>query len=523
MERNADRKEISERYGLLGSCGASVLFHCAALVVLGYSATIYPVIASPSSKEVLWFYPSLLLGSTMVSNEVADNDTSLQQERGAPAVAPGRAGQVVAVAAQAAIPVQHADELPGTTSVRTVVEEVPDGLSLATARTVPTPGSSAKHEQPVPEPRRKTVESVPPVLPQRQVLKELERSPAPVARPHPVETPSVAHSVVTLADSRGSQQLSKESVHQGSLLPDRKPEGDGLQQSMRQDGGREAPAPGTPVVKNAAGGEGRTIAFSARGDVVEHRGSVHAASEVRGTERHFSALSGSGPVHEATPPSAGKSSSVSPGKLASSPQVGGGKQGTSAIAAREPVQVARPAASEAPERKSTGTPSQTKGLFSPPLTGDIKFELVARDDLQRGVRVTVSFRDFARSKRGRPLSRTEARRVRAITPKIVMPGENSIHAIIDHAAEGVYYLRVEHERQQISDVAITIRLFEGTSRARNKTVRVRAIAGNETVVRLMMPEGVVWEDASDFSGSLEDSDSITRFNSDTGVEWKEYN
>jgi len=42
------------------------------------------------------------------------------------------------------------------------------------------------------------------------------------------------------------------------------------------------------------------------------------------------------------------------------------------------------------------------------------------------------------------------------------------------------------------------------------------------VVKILMPEGIVWDDDAAFTGSLEDSDSITKFNADTGLTWKEY-
>jgi len=37
-----------------------------------------------------------------------------------------------------------------------------------------------------------------------------------------------------------------------------------------------------------------------------------------------------------------------------------------------------------------------------------------------------------------------------------------------------------------------------------------------------MPEGILWEDEAAFSGSMEDSEGVTKFNSETGLLWKEY-
>jgi hypothetical protein len=275
-------------------------------------------------------------------------------------------------------------------------------------------------------------------------------------------------------------------------------------------------------VKEGEAGPVLPAAFSLEKEMARPQGVTHAATENSGTGYRPPVITAGGTVRDVGTVAGGKTASSLPARGASTVPQGGVKQVTPMVVAREPVQVVKPSAAEALERKAAGAPAQTKGLFSPPLTGDIKFELVARDDLRHGVKVAVGFREFPRSRRGRPLSRAEAMRIRSMSPKIVLPGENAIHAIIDHASEGVYYLRVELDRQQVADVSITIRLFEGSSRARNRTVHVGALAGNRTVVRLMMPEGVVWEDSSAFSGSLEDSDSVTRFNSETGMEWKEY-
>ena len=37
-----------------------------------------------------------------------------------------------------------------------------------------------------------------------------------------------------------------------------------------------------------------------------------------------------------------------------------------------------------------------------------------------------------------------------------------------------------------------------------------------------MPEAILWDDDASFTGSLEDSESTTKFNAQTGLYWKEY-
>ncbi|ABL00297.1 FHA domain containing protein [Pelobacter propionicus DSM 2379] len=529
MERNADSKEISDRYWLIGSSTASILFHCAAFAVLSCSATLYPVVASPSANQVLWFYPSLLFGSRTVSSEVADTNTLSRTRREAPGPVsrpvPGRTEPPAATTRQGAAPVRQADPATVAAAERSVAQETPRELSLAALRVAPHPKASppVKTEKVAHQFQNPLQPPAPAVVAQRQPPKEAEKQPdtPAVVRPHPGEAASLATPVAMPADQKENQALSTDSTRQGGHNFDRNPEGSNLLQPVNR-GGSGAPTAGGAVVKEGEVGPALPAALSLKNESTRPQGVTHAATEHNGTGHRSPVVTTGGTVRDDGTVAGRKTLSASPARSASPVPQGAAKQAEPAVVARAPVQEVKPSAAEALERKAAAAPDQAKGLFSPPLTGDIKFELVARDDLLRGVKVTVGFRDFPRSRRGRLVSRAEAMRIRSMNPKIVMPGEKAIHAIIDHAAEGVYYLRVEPDRQQVSDVSITIRLFEGSSRARNKTVRVGALAGNRTVIRLMMPEGVVWEDSSAFSGSLEDSDSVTRFNSETGMEWKEY-
>jgi len=402
--------------------------------------------------------------------------------------------------------------------LRTVAEEASQELSVASMPVAPPSKIPAKPEKPTHE-VRKTVAA----LPQRHVAPrqpQKEAAPPAILTQRPVAMPAAASPFVTDTDQKGQHQLSKTSDLREVASNGGKPDGSDLNRLAMQQHGKEAASSAVPFVKmiDAAG----LAPSSVKNIVVRPQGSVYAGSGSSGTGPQSSAVSTGKASNSGSPVSAKKDA---PGSLAKSSLPVSGepqKQTAAPVVAKDPVQAARPVGGETSDRKVPGTPGKEKGLFTPPLTGDIKFELVARKDLDRGVKVLISFRDFPKARRGRPLSRTEAMRVRSMAPKIVMPKGNTIHAIIDHAAEGVYYVRVELE-QQVSDASITIRLFEGSSRAKNKTVHIRTITNNEIVVRLMMPEGIVWEDASAFSGSLEDSDSVTKFNPETGVEWKEYN
>jgi hypothetical protein len=42
-----------------------------------------------------------------------------------------------------------------------------------------------------------------------------------------------------------------------------------------------------------------------------------------------------------------------------------------------------------------------------------------------------------------------------------------------------------------------------------------------TKFRFLMPEALFWDDTDRFSGSIEDSRSVTKFRYETGLTWKE--
>lgn len=45
----------------------------------------------------------------------------------------------------------------------------------------------------------------------------------------------------------------------------------------------------------------------------------------------------------------------------------------------------------------------------------------------------------------------------------------------------------------------------------------------QVLVKVLMPEGILWNDDAAFTGSLQDSSSTTKFNAQTGLYWREYN
>jgi hypothetical protein len=70
--------------------------------------------------------------------------------------------------------------------------------------------------------------------------------------------------------------------------------------------------------------------------------------------------------------------------------------------------------------------------------------------------------------------------------------------------------------------SLMIRLLEGKKGARNKKFEAVALKPQgEMTVKFILPEGIFWDDETYFTGSVESSDSVTKFNDTTGIVWKE--
>lgn len=157
---------------------------------------------------------------------------------------------------------------------------------------------------------------------------------------------------------------------------------------------------------------------------------------------------------------------------------------------------------------------ELKGLALPPVHGDIKLIMVSREDLI----VKVLFVSHPKARHDKPLSKKEAQDQQKVTPVIVRTAQDTLEAVIERSREGVYIFLVEQKGSKPVSGKFSIKVFE----SRSRFVAEREISGKTEVARLLMPEGILWEDVTAFSGTIEDSDSVTRFNAESGLVWKEY-
>jgi hypothetical protein len=169
------------------------------------------------------------------------------------------------------------------------------------------------------------------------------------------------------------------------------------------------------------------------------------------------------------------------------------------------------------DRQPPGIPAETRGIMIPPVTGDLKLVVTGTTNLK----ITAGFKEYLKTRHNKPMTRSEAKRVQPVTLQH-RTRENSIEAVIGIAGEGVYEYVVEPLDNKPVHAGFALKVHESGDNAKTRSLGAKTIKEKVVVTKILMPEGIIWEDDSYFSGNMEDSESTTKYNSDTGVIWKEY-
>ena len=192
-----------------------------------------------------------------------------------------------------------------------------------------------------------------------------------------------------------------------------------------------------------------------------------------------------------------------------------------AVAIKEVRAVPKPRSRSVPavvEGPAQPQEKEPKGNFLPKLRGDLKLEIIGEDD----VKISVHFKQFLKKRRKTALSKSEATRIQKLTPQLAKVTRTTSEAVIEVAGEGIYDFIAEPIGKKTARAAYVLTLYEGGSRAAKKSIGNREIHGKAVIVKILMPEGIRWDDDAVFSGSIEDSESVTKFITDTGLVWKEF-
>lgn len=154
-----------------------------------------------------------------------------------------------------------------------------------------------------------------------------------------------------------------------------------------------------------------------------------------------------------------------------------------------------------------------KPLVGPPTYGDMKV-MVKRED----IKLKVMYRDYPKQGRSGDVARPR----RAVQlPVLLKRSQEGVEAIVVTAKEGVYIVMAEPESSP-AEADFFISLYDpGDKKMTVPKINVR-IRNSTVIARILMPEGVAWDDSTAFTGSIEDTNSITKFNAETGLYWKEY-
>lgn len=98
--------------------------------------------------------------------------------------------------------------------------------------------------------------------------------------------------------------------------------------------------------------------------------------------------------------------------------------------------------------------------------------------------------------------------------------DNSRLFVIAKTRPGVYTILSEPSGGG-AEATVVLKIYEGTAKSVTRDLGRQRFERRMIITRVLMPEGILWSDERSFTGSIEDSEGITRFNSETGLVWRE--
>jgi hypothetical protein len=94
--------------------------------------------------------------------------------------------------------------------------------------------------------------------------------------------------------------------------------------------------------------------------------------------------------------------------------------------------------------------------------------------------------------------------------------------LVENAEKGIYTFVMENNAASACEADLSFVFYKGGRKERTKKYDAVKISGNGAArFKFVFPDMIFWDDEDAFTGSIEDSDSLTKFNSDTGLLWKE--
>ena len=224
------------------------------------------------------------------------------------------------------------------------------------------------------------------------------------------------------------------------------------------------------------------------------------------------------PQSSPSPATQGRAGPQARQTTAPQPSTNGATGGVSTPPSAAPKASAGAAAKDAAARPAR-KPPQERGLVVASLQGDLKIVISG----ESAIKLVVTFKPYPRSRRKTVMSRAEARREQRVMPIFGKSRTEGREAVIETAREGIYTFSVEPDSGEPAKATFILKIFEAGPREKTAKLGTRTVAARTVLAKVIMPEGILWDDDSAFTGSLEDSDSTTKFNAQSGLYWKEFN
>jgi hypothetical protein len=96
-----------------------------------------------------------------------------------------------------------------------------------------------------------------------------------------------------------------------------------------------------------------------------------------------------------------------------------------------------------------------------------------------------------------------------------------VHSVAK-AAEGIYTFVIDNRDVKAFETEVLFTLYGGQNRERDKTYTAVSVPPSAVKqFRFVLPDAVFWDDENHFTGNIEDSDSVSKFNDESGFVWRE--
>lgn len=175
-----------------------------------------------------------------------------------------------------------------------------------------------------------------------------------------------------------------------------------------------------------------------------------------------------------------------------------------------------------PERGEKSGVSPSAKAFALPLDGDLVLIIREKEISKRDLKVIVQLQPYPKTKHDKAMSKVESQNVTKLVPKSAVINTDTVQAVIELAEDGIYEFKGKARSGEGFEGECLLTITGTHQKKKVKPLGTRKIGGDATIVKIMMPEGILWEDETEFNGSIEDADSITKYNSDSGLVWKGY-